>query len=105
MGYDDLLRNGERKILLTLVGQGEGQAIGPNSERSGTRLVERGYIAKRPDPSRRYVITDAGRAWIAATISDGIWDQWLADPTERQRWIKARDVLTASGHPGLPAID
>lgn len=104
----DLLRNGERKILLTLVaaadGDTRGTQIGVNSDRSRDRLLERGYIQPRPGKSGWYVVTDAGRAWAVDAITGGVWDQWTADPSEKRRWNQARDRLIATGHRGLPAI-
>lgn len=106
--YDDLLRNGERKIVLSLVaavdGTTRGTTIGPNSERSRDRLLERGYIEKQPDPSQRYVVTDAGRAWAAETIRGGVWNQWTANATERRQWNQARDRLLTTGYASLPTI-
>jgi hypothetical protein len=100
---DHLLRNGERKILLDAIAAPEGVMVGVNSQRSRDRLLERGYLAQRPD-SRRYAATDAGRAWAADTLREGVWEQWTANATERRQWIQARDRLVEAGHRGLPDV-
>ncbi|MEV3938686.1 hypothetical protein AB0K52_22275 [Glycomyces sp. NPDC049804] len=102
MDFNDLLRNGERKLLLALAEADDtGVRFKPaDDDRQAVRLVKRGF-ATRTD--RTFTITDAGWAWLRDAIDSRIPHQ-VADATELPKWRAIHQAYRDIGL-DLPAID
>lgn len=102
LDFNDLLRNGERKLLLALAEADDtGVRLKPaDDDRQAVRLVKRGFATRN---DRTFTITDAGWAWLRDAIESRIPHQ-VADATELPKWRAIHQTYRDIGL-DLPAID